>query len=89
MNTEMRNIPNIVVDDNYRMLVNRLTRRYATRSAAVYTDADAIEQERSDARARAIAPEAYRISGTMGDSVEMYKSENGRGGREMTTDDYL
>lgn len=89
MNMEVRNTPNIVVDDNYRMLVNRLTRRYAERGASVYTDAEAIEQERSDARARAIAPDAYRISKALGDNAEMYKSENGNGARYMTTDDYL
>lgn len=89
MNTEVRNTPNIVVDDNYRMLVNRLTRRYAERGASIYTDAEAIEQERSDARARAIAPDAYRISRTLGDNAEMYKSDNGQGVRYMTTDDYL
>ena len=89
MNMEVRNTPNIVVDDNYRMLVNRLTRRYAERGASVYTDAEAIEQERSDARARAIAPDAYRISRALGDNAEMYKSENGNGARYMTTDDYL
>ena len=88
MNREV-NTPNIVVDDNYRMLVKRLTRRYAERGASVYTDAEAIEQERSDARARAIAPDAYRISGTLGDNPEMYKSGNASGSRYMTTDDYL
>lgn len=89
MNREVKHTPNIVVDDNYRMLVNRLARRYAERGASVYTDADAIEQERSDARARAIAPDAYRISKTLGDNAEMYKSEQGSGARYMTTDDYL
>ena len=89
MTMEVRNIPNIVVDDNYKMLVNRLTRRYAERGASVYTDADAIEQERSDARARAIAPDAYRISRALGDNAEMYKREGGNGARYMTTDDYL
>ncbi len=88
MNKEV-NTPNIVVDDNYLMLVNRLTRRYAERGASVYTDAEAIEQERSDARARAIAPDAYRISRTMGDNPEMYKSGEEKGKRYMTTDDYL
>ena len=88
MNREV-NTPNIVVDDNYRMLVKRLTRRYAGRSATVYTDAEAIEQERSNARARAIAPEAYRMSSVLGDSPEMYKSDSASGGRYMTTDDYL
>ena len=89
MNRDVKNTPNIVVDDNYRMLVNRLTRRYAERGASVYTDAEAIEQERSDARARAIAPDAYRISRTLGDNAEMYKSETAAGARYMTTDDYL
>lgn len=88
MNREV-NTPNIVVDDNYKMLVNRLTRRYAERGASVYTDAEAIKQERSDARARAIAPDAYRISKTLGDNPEMYKSGENRGVRYMTTDDYL
>lgn len=89
MNRELKSMPNIVVDDNYRMLVNRLTRRYAERGTSVYTDATAIEQERSDARARAIAPDAYRISRALGDNAEMYKSEQGQGARYMTTDDYL
>lgn len=89
MNMEVRNTPNIVVDDNYRMLVNRLARRYAERGASVYTDAEAIEQERSDARARAIAPDAYRVSRALGDNAEMYKSDCGNGARYMTTDDYL
>ena len=81
--------PNIVVDDNYRMLVKRLTRRYAERGASVYADADAIEQERCDARARAIAPDAYRISRALGDNPEMYKSPKASGARYMSTDDYL
>lgn len=88
MNREV-NTPNIVVDDNFKMLVNRLTRRYAERGASVYTDAEAIRQERSDARARAIAPDAYRISKTLGDNPEMYKSGDNNGTRYMTTDDYL
>ncbi len=83
------NTPNIVVDDNYLMLVNRLTRRYAERGVSVYTDAEVIAQERSDARARAIAPDAYRISKTLGDNPEMYKSSDAVGNRYMTTDDYL
>lgn len=89
MSRELKNTPNIVVDDNYRMLVNRLTRRYAERGASVYTDAEAIEQERSDARARAIAPDAYRLSRTLSDNAEQYKSEAANGARYMTTDDYL
>lgn len=87
MNREI-STPNIVVDDNYRMLVKRLTRRYAERGASVYADAEAIEQERSDARARAVAPDAYRISSILGDTPEMYKSNRG-GDRYMTSDDYL
>ena len=83
------NTPNIVVDDNYRMLVKRLTRRYAERGASVYADADAIEQERCDARARAIAPDAYRISRALGDNPEMYKHHAASGSKHMTTDDYL
>ncbi len=82
-------IPNIVADENYMMMVNRLTRRYAERGASAFTDAEALKQERSDARARAIAPEAYRISKTLGDNPEMYKSGMSDGGRYMTTDDYL
>ena len=44
MNREI-STPNIVVDDNYRMLVKRLTRRYAERGASVYADAEAIESD--------------------------------------------
>lgn len=79
------NRPNIVVDDNYRMFVKEMQRRYAERGAFVYTDNEAIEQERKDARARAMAPDAYRISSVAGDAVKDYRS----GEKYMTTDDYL
>lgn len=79
------NRPNIVVDDNYRMFVKEMQRRYAERGAFVYTDNEAIEQERKAARARAMAPDAYRISSVAGDAVKEYRS----GEQYMTTDDYL
>ena len=79
------NRPNIVVDDNYRMFVKEMQRRYAERGAFVYTDNEAIEQERKDAHARAMAPDAYRISSVAGDAVKEYRS----GEKFMTTDDYL
>ena len=79
------NRPNIVVDDNYRMFVKEMQRRYAERGAFVYTDNEAIEQERKDAHARAMAPDAYRISSVAGDAVKEYRS----GAQYMTTDDYL
>ena len=79
------NRPNIVVDDNYRMFVKEMQRRYAERGAFVYTDNEAIEQERKDARARAMAPDAYRISSVAGDTMKEYRS----GEKFMTTDDYL
>ena len=59
------NRPNIVVDENFIMLEKRLRRRYAERAAA-YSNAEAIEQERSGARAFAIAPEAYGDSKFIG-----------------------
>ena len=79
------NRPNIVVDDNYKMFVKEMQRRYAERGAFVYTDNEAIEQERKAARARAMAPDAYRISSAAGDEVKKYRS----GEKYMTTDDYL
>lgn len=79
------NRPNIVVDDNYKMFVKEMQRRYAERGAFVYTDDEAIEQERRAARARAMAPDAYRISSVAGDAVKEYRS----GEKYMTTDDYL
>ncbi len=79
------NRPNIVVDDNYRMFVKEMQRRYEERGAFVYTDNEAIEQERKAARARAMAPDAYRISSVAGDAVKEYRS----GEKYMTTDDYL
>ncbi|MBO4979570.1 MAG: hypothetical protein J6D16_04105 [Clostridia bacterium] len=79
------NRPNIVVDDNYKMFVKAMQRRYEERGAFVYTDNEAIEQERKDARARAMAPDAYRISSVAGDAVQEYRS----GEKFMTTDDYL
>ena len=79
------NRPNIVVDDNYKMFVKEMQRRYAERGAFVYTDNEAIEQERKDAHARAMAPDAYRISSVAGDAARDYRS----GEKYMTTDDYL
>ena len=81
----MENRPNIVVDDNYRMFVKEMQRRYAERGAFVYIDNEAIEQERKDAHARAMAPDAYRISSVSGDAARKYRS----GEKFMTTDDYL
>lgn len=81
----LENRPNIVVDDNYKMFVKEMQRRYAERGAFVYTDDEAIEQERKDARARAMAPDAYRISCVAGDAVREYRS----GEKYMTTEDYL
>ncbi len=79
------NRPNIVVDENYRMFVKEMQRRYAERGAYVYQDNEAIEQERKDAHARAMAPDAYRISSASGDAASGYR----RGEKYMTTEDYL
>lgn len=79
------NRPNIVVDENYRMFVKQMQRRYAERGAYVYRDDEAIEQERKDAHARAMAPDAYRISSVAGDAARDYRS----GEKYMTTEDYL
>ncbi|MBO5305511.1 MAG: hypothetical protein J6B12_01990 [Clostridia bacterium] len=79
------NRPNIVVDDNYRMFVKEMQRRYAERGAFVYTDDEAIEQERKDAHARAMAPDAYRMFSSMGKPAKAYTS----GEQYMTTEDYL
>ncbi len=79
------NRPNIVVDDNYRMFVKEMQRRYAERGAFVYTDNEAIEQERKDAHARAMAPDAYRMFSSTGAPMREYRS----GEQYMTTEDYL
>ena len=79
------NRPNIVADENYRMFVKEMQRRYAERGAYVYQDNEAIEQERKDAHARAMAPDAYRISSVAGDAASGYRS----GSQYMTTEDYL
>lgn len=81
----LENRPNIVVDDNYRMFVKEMQRRYAERGAFVYTDNEAIEQERKDAHARAMAPDAYRMFTQAGDPAREYRS----GEQFMTTEDYL
>ena len=81
------NRPNIVVDENFLMLEKKLRRRYAER-ASVYSNADAIEQERNGARAYAIAPEAYGDSKAIG-GMSMYKSGNAGGVKYMTTEDYV
>lgn len=81
------NRPNIVVDENFLMLEKRLKRRYAER-ASVYSNADAIEQERNGARAYAIAPEAYSDPKAIG-GMSMYKSGNAGGVKYMTTEDYV
>lgn len=77
--------PNIVVDDNYKMFVKEMKRRYAERGASVYINNEAIEQERRDAHARNMAPEAYRFSAATGDAVGNYRRE----ATYMTTEDYL
>ena len=77
--------PNIVVDDNYRMFVKEMKRRYAERGASVYVNDEAIEQERRDAHARNMAPDAYRFSSVAGDAAQNYR----KGTSYMTTDDYL
>ena len=79
------NRPNIVADENYRMFVKEMQRRYAERGAYVYRDNEAIEQERKDAHARAMAPDAYRISSASGDAASGYRG----GSQYMTTEDYL
>jgi hypothetical protein len=81
------NKPNIVVDENFIMLEKRLRRRQMER-AAVYSNADAMEQERSGARAYAIAPEAYGDSKFIG-GISSY--QNGADGKVkyMTTEDYV
>lgn len=78
------NRPNIVVDDNYRMFVKEMQRRYAERGAFVYTDNEAIEQERKDAHARAMAPDAYRMFSDTGAPVREHRGE-----QPMTTEEYL
>ncbi len=85
-----RSTPNVVMDDNYKMFVNALARRYAERGASVYTNAEAIEQERKTVRTRAIAPDAYRLSKDAGQMTEaLYKSGVDGDNKYMTTEDYL
>ena len=79
--------PNIVVDENFIMLEKRLRRRYAERAAA-YSNAEAIEQERSGARAFAIAPEAYGDSKFIG-GISSFKHGTEGGIKYMTTEDYV
>ena len=79
--------PNIVVDENFIMLEKRLRRRYAERAAA-YSNAEAIEQERSGARAFAIAPEAYGDSKFIG-GISSFKNGTEGGVKYMTTEDYV
>ena len=79
--------PNIVVDENFIMLEKRLRRRYAERASA-YSNAEAIEQERSGARAFAIAPEAYGDSKFIG-GISSFKNGTEGGVKYMTTDDYV
>lgn len=81
------NRPNIVVDENFIMLEKRLRRRYAERASA-YSNAEAIEQERSGARAFAIAPEAYGDSKFIG-GISSFKNGTEGGAKYMTTDDYV
>ncbi len=81
------NRPNIVVDENFLMLEKRLRRRHAEK-AGVYSNADAIEQERNGARAFAIAPEAYGDSKFIG-GISSFQSGSNSGVKYMTTDDYV
>ena len=81
------NRPNIVVDENFLMLEKRLQRRYAER-ASLYSNAEAIAQERNGARAYEAAPEAYGDSRTIG-GISAYKSGRAGGERYMTPDDFI
>ena len=83
------NRPNVVMDDNYKMFVKALARRYAERGASVYTNADAIEQERKNTRTRAMAPDAYRLSKEGPTAADLYKNGTDGETKYMTTDDYL
>lgn len=85
--TMQENRPNIVVDENFLMLEKKLRRRYAER-ASVYSNAEAIEQERNGARAYAVAPGAYSDSKTFG-GISMYKSGKSGGTSYMTPDDFV
>lgn len=82
------NRPNIVNDDNYKMFVSELTRRYATRGASLYSNAEAMDQDRREARARAAAPDAYRLSRGAA-SVSSFRTGCEGGVKYMTVDDYL
>ena len=79
--------PNIVVDENFLMLEKRLRRKYAAK-ATVYSNAEAIEQERKGARAYAIAPEAYGDSKFIGGIPSSRSSAEGNV-KYMTTEDYV
>ena len=86
MNTQA-NTPNIVVDENFLMLEKKLKRRYAER-AAIYSDADTMEQERRSARAYSIAPSVFGETRVMG-GVSNYQSGESGGRKYMTVDDYV
>lgn len=86
MNTQA-NTPNIVVDENFLMLEKKLRRRYAER-AAIYSDADSMEQERRSARAYSIAPSVFGETRVMG-GVSNYQSGESNGRKYMTVDDYV
>lgn len=86
MNTQA-NTPNIVVDENFLMLEKKLRRRYAER-AAIYSDADTMEQERRSARAYSIAPSVFGESRVMGGAAN-YQNGDANGKKYMTVDDYV
>ena len=83
------NTPNVVMDDNYKMFVKALARRYAERGASVYTNAEAIEQDRKSVRTRAMAPDAYRLSKEGQATADLYKNGVDGDNKYMTTEDYL
>lgn len=83
------NTPNIVMDDNYKMFVKALARRYAERGASVYMSAEAIEQERKSVRTRAMAPDAYRLSKEGQATADLYRNGVDGDNKYMTTEDYL
>ena len=67
------NRPNIVVDENFMMFEK---------------SAETIEQERNEARAFAIAPEAYGDSKFIG-GISLFKNGTEGGIKYMTTEDYV
>lgn len=68
--------------------VAELYNRYRKRNDIYHASAEFTDQESREILTRTIAPDSYRISGAMSESVEKYRNGNDGGRKYMTSGDF-